>query len=107
MFPYALHAYRTTTRTSTGATSYSLVYRMEAEIPLLKGAELDESEWEKLRFKQLNLINEKKLTTIFHHQLYQSRMTKAYNKKVKSRVFKEEDLILKKISLVSEEDQSN
>jgi hypothetical protein len=31
-------------------------------------------------------------------------MTKAYNKKVKSRVFKEEDLILKKISLVSEED---
>jgi hypothetical protein len=51
MFLYALHAYRTTTRTSTGVTSYLLVYRMEAEISLLKGAELDESEWEKLRFK--------------------------------------------------------
>jgi hypothetical protein len=31
-------------------------------------------------------------------------MTKVYNKKVKPRVFKEEDLILKKISLVSGED---
>jgi hypothetical protein len=32
--PYALHAYRIAMRTSTGATPYSLVYGMEAVVPL-------------------------------------------------------------------------
>jgi len=39
--PYALHAYRTSVRSSTGATPYSLVYGMEAD--------LEESEWVKAR----------------------------------------------------------
>ena len=34
MLPFALHGYRTTTRTSTGATPYSLVYGMEAVMPI-------------------------------------------------------------------------
>ncbi|PKH89607.1 hypothetical protein CRG98_049948 [Punica granatum] len=34
MFPYALLAYRTSIRTSTGATPYSLVYGMEAILPI-------------------------------------------------------------------------
>jgi hypothetical protein len=34
MLPFALHAYRTAVRTSTGATLYSLVYGMEAVMPL-------------------------------------------------------------------------
>jgi hypothetical protein len=71
---------------------------------VLKDAELDESKWTKLRFEQLNFIDEKRLLAICHHQLYQSIMTKTYNKKVRSRVFKEGDLVLKKISLVSRED---
>jgi len=32
--PFALHAYRTVIRTSTGATLYTLVYEMEAMMPL-------------------------------------------------------------------------
>jgi hypothetical protein len=52
-----------------------------------------------MRFKQLNLIDEKRLAAICHHQLYQSRIAKAYNKKVRPRVFKEGDLVLKKISI--------
>ena len=36
MLPYALHGYRTTIRTSTGATPYSLVYGMKAITPVLK-----------------------------------------------------------------------
>ena len=32
--PFALHAYRTTVRTSTGATPFSLVYGMEAVLPI-------------------------------------------------------------------------
>eukprot|EP00258_Populus_trichocarpa_P025576 XP_024441595.1 uncharacterized protein LOC112324178 [Populus trichocarpa] len=115
MLSYAFHAYRTTVRTSTNATPYSLVYGMEAIMPLeveipsmriLKDAELDESEWARLRFEQLNLIDERRLAAICHHQLYQSRIAKAYNKKVKPRVFKEGDLVLKKISLALGEDQS-
>ena len=70
MLPCALHAYRTTVRTSVGATPYALVYEMEVVTPLemeipslriLKDTKLDESEW--------------------------------------ARVFKEGDLVLKKISL--------
>lgn len=102
MLSYAFHTYHTIIRTFTGATPYSLVYGMEVFIPLkveiptlkvLMNAKLEEYEWAKLKFEQLNLINEKRLATICHHQLYQSRMTKAYNKKVRSRLFKEGDLI--------------
>ena len=32
--PFALHAYRTRVRTSTGVTPYSLVYGMEAVLPI-------------------------------------------------------------------------
>jgi hypothetical protein len=101
MLTYAFHAHRTTIRTSTNATLCSLVYGMEAVMPLeidipslwiLKDAALDESGWARLRFEQLNLIDEKRLAIICHHQLYQSRMTKANNKKPRPRAFKEEDL---------------
>ena len=34
MLPYALHAYRTTVRTSIGATPYALVYGIKAIAPL-------------------------------------------------------------------------
>jgi hypothetical protein len=113
MLLYVFYACRTIVRTFISATLYSLVYRMEVVMPLkieilslrvLKDAELDESKWTKLRFEQLNFIDEKRLLAICHHQLYQSIMTKTYNKKVRSRVFKEGDLVLKKISLVSRED---
>jgi hypothetical protein len=88
---FALHTYRTAVRTSTGATSYTLVYGMEAVMPLemeipslrvLVDSELEKVEWEKVRYKQLNLISEKRIAAICHHQLYQRRMTKSYDKKV-------------------------
>ncbi|XP_057965430.1 uncharacterized protein LOC131155991 [Malania oleifera] len=88
--PFALLAYRTTVRTSTGATPFSLVYGMEAVIPIeveipslrvLKEAELTEAEWVQSRYDQLNLIEEKRLTAIVHGQLYQRRMMRAFNKK--------------------------
>ena len=34
MLPFALHGYRTSAQTSTGATPYSLVYGMEAVVPI-------------------------------------------------------------------------
>jgi hypothetical protein len=91
MLPFALHGYRTTVRTSTGATPFSLVYGMDAVLPIevelpslrvLREAKLDETEWVQDRFDQLNLIDEKRLTAMCHGQLYQKRMKRALDKKV-------------------------
>ena len=115
MLPFALHADRTAVRTSTGATPYMLVYGMEAVMPLeveipslrvLIDFELEEAEWAKVRYEQLNLISEKRLASICHHQLYQRRMAKSYDKKVRPRRFQEGDLVLKKILPVPGQDQS-
>jgi len=68
MLSFALHGYRTSVRTSTGATPFSLVYGMEAVLPfeveipslrVLMNAQLEEAEWVQARHDQLNLIDEK------------------------------------------------
>jgi len=106
MLPFALHGYRTSVRTSTGATPFSLVYGMEAVLPIeveipslrvLMETELEEAEWVQIRLDQLNLIEEKRTVALCHGQLYQQRMRKAYGKKVRPREFLEGDLVLKKI----------
>ena len=54
MLPFTLHGYRTTARTSIGATPYSLVYDMEVVLPIevqipslriMKDAGLNEDDW--------------------------------------------------------------
>jgi hypothetical protein len=106
MLPFALHGYRTSIRTSTGATPFSLVYGMEAVLPIeveipsirvLMETKLEEAEWVQARFDQLNLIDEKRMIALCHGQLYQSRLKKAFDKKVRPREFQEGDLVLKKI----------
>ncbi|XP_061965340.1 uncharacterized protein LOC133689500 [Populus nigra] len=115
MLPFALHVYRTAVRTSIGATPYSLVFGMVAVMPLeveipslrvLMESELEEAEWAKVRYEQLNMISEKRLAAICHHQLYQRRMAKAYDRKVRPREFKEGDLVLRKILPLPSEDRS-
>ncbi|KAK9034176.1 hypothetical protein V6N11_050351 [Hibiscus sabdariffa] len=104
--PFALLAYRTSVKTSTGVTPYSLVYGTEAVLPIeveipslrvLLEVELDEAEWIQARYDQLNLIEEKRLKAICHAQMYQRRMIRAHNKKVRPREFREGDLVLKMI----------
>ncbi|XP_039012179.1 uncharacterized protein LOC120141335, partial [Hibiscus syriacus] len=104
--PFALFAYRTSVRTSTGATPFSLVYGMEAVLPIeveipslriLSEVKLDEAEWVQARYDQLNLIEEKRLKAICHGQMYQKRMIRAHGKKVRLREFHEGDLVLKRI----------
>ena len=41
------------------------------------------------------MIDEKCMTTMCHGQLYQRRIERAFNKKVRSKVFEEVDLVLK------------
>ena len=79
MPPFALMAYRTSVRTSTGATPFTLVYGTEAVLPIeveipslrvLAETELSEAEWVKQRMDHLNLVDEKRLTALCHGQLY-------------------------------------
>jgi len=97
------------------ALQYSLVYGMKVVMPLeveisslrvLMDSELEEAEWAKMRYEQLNLISEKRVVAICHHQLYQKRMAKAYDKKVRPRMFQEGDLVLKKLLSLPRENQS-
>ena len=106
MLPFALHGYRTSVRTSTGATPFSLVYGVEAVLPIevevsslrvIKEAELEEAEWTQTRYEELNLIEEKRLTVLCRGQLYHKKMTRAYDRKVQQRCFQEGDLVLKRI----------
>ena len=104
--PFALHTYRTRVRTSTGATPYSLVYGMEVMLPIeveipslrvLREVELEETEWVQTGYEQLNLIEEKRMKAICHGQLYQKRMMRAHDKKIRPKQFQEGELVLKRI----------
>ena len=73
--PFALWGYRTSTR----ATPYSLVYRMESVIPIeielpllhvLAKCEVSEFDWLRKRYNELALIDEKHLTAIDHIKIY-------------------------------------
>ncbi|GLT87856.1 hypothetical protein SLE2022_059130 [Rubroshorea leprosula] len=106
MLPYALYAYKTSVRTSTGATPYSLVYGMEAVLPIeleipsmriLFESRIDEEDLIQKRIDYLNLLDEKRLAALCHGQCYQRRMAVAYNKKAKPRIFHQGDLVSRKI----------
>ena len=88
--PFALLGYRTTVRTSIGATPYLLVYGTEVVIPaevkipslrIIVEAEIEDTEWVKTRLEQLALIDEKRLRVVCFGQLYKKRMDRAYNKR--------------------------
>jgi len=107
MLPFVLHGYRTSVRTSTGATPFSLVYGMEAVLPfevevpslrILVEFGLEELEWAQARFDQLNLIEDKRLAAMSHGRLYQRWVKNAFDKKVHPCKFNEGDLVLKKVS---------
>jgi len=96
MLPFALHGYHTLVGTSTRATPFSWVDGMEAVLPfeveipslrVLMEIQLEKVEWVQARCDQLNLIDENKLATICHGQLYQRKMKKAFDKKVWPREF--------------------
>ena len=77
-----------------------VVLPIEVEIPslrVLKEVELEEAEWIQARCEQLNLIEERRIKAICHGQLYQKRITRAYDKKIRPRQFQEGELVLKRI----------
>ena len=76
---FALWVYRISFRTSTGASLYSLVYGMEAVLPVkiemgsLRVAleqQIFETEWAQSHYDQLSLLNERRLRIVDHVQAY-------------------------------------
>ena len=101
--PEALWAYRITCRTPTQATPYSLVYGVEAvlpleiEIPSLRVAlqqGITNDEKIRLRLDELDALDEKRLHAHQSLELYQARMERAYNKMARIRQFKKGELVL-------------
>ncbi|KAG9450329.1 hypothetical protein H6P81_010294 [Aristolochia fimbriata] len=87
----ALWAYRTSFRTPTQSTPFSLVYSTEAvlplevELPSLRIAMregLTTEECAQLRLAELESLDEQRLEAQQRLECYQSRMTRAFNKKV-------------------------
>ncbi|XP_047261867.1 uncharacterized protein K02A2.6-like [Capsicum annuum] len=106
MLPYALLGYRTIVRTSTGVTPYLLIYGNEAAIPaeveipslwIIQEAGLRNEDWVCARHEQLILIDKKRMVVVCHGQLYQHRMVRAFNNKVRAQTFEVGQLVLKQI----------
>ncbi|XP_074314411.1 uncharacterized protein LOC141649626 [Silene latifolia] len=104
--PFALWGHRTLIRTVTGATLYYLVYGMKAvqpvelEVPSLRillESQVPEADWVQARYDSLVMLDEWRLNTLYHVQLYQKRMERAFNKKVKPRGISEGYLVLKSV----------
>ena len=77
--PFALWAYRTSFRTSIGATPYSLVYGLEAVLPVeiemgslrvTLEQQISETEWAQSCFDRLSLLDERRLRAVDHVQAY-------------------------------------
>ena len=60
---------------------------------------MNEDDWIQTRLDQLNLIDEKRLAAVCHGQMYQKRMIKAFNKKVRRQVYQVGYLVIKRIIL--------
>ena len=77
-----------------------VVFPIKVEIPslrVLKEVELEEAEWVQARYEQLNLIEKKRMKAICHGQMYQKRMMRAHDKKIRPKQFQKWELVLKRI----------
>ncbi|XP_019166707.1 PREDICTED: uncharacterized protein LOC109162459 [Ipomoea nil] len=103
MMEEALWAYRTTYRTPTQSTPYSLVYGVEAVLPLERQIPslrlaiqegLTDEDNVKLRLAELEALDEKKLQAQQSLECYQARISRAFNKRVRIRSFQVGDKVL-------------
>ena len=73
----ALLRYRTSIRSSTGVTPYSLVYGMKVVLPIEMGvrslrtvleSEIPKVDWLQSKYDQLCMLDEKRLKALYHIQ---------------------------------------
>ncbi|XP_074300665.1 uncharacterized protein LOC141631963 [Silene latifolia] len=76
------------------------VQPVEREVPSLRillESQVPEADWVQARYDSLVMLDEWRLNALYHVQLYQKRIKRAFNKKVKPRGINEEDLVLKSV----------
>ncbi|XP_026458805.1 uncharacterized protein LOC113359376 [Papaver somniferum] len=104
--PMALWAYRTSPRSSIGVSPYSLVYGADAillaeikipssRIAAATGVHWNEAEASNSRVAELDTLDFRRSKAEEHTHVYRNRISRAYNKTVKPRVFKVGHLVLK------------
>lgn len=101
--PEALWAYKTTIRSITQATPYSMVFGgevvlpLEIQLPSLRIAvheRITTEEKASLRLAELEALDEIGSKAQQNPELYRHRMSKAFNKRVRPRSFQKGDLVL-------------
>ncbi|XP_028551816.1 uncharacterized protein LOC110108077 [Dendrobium catenatum] len=99
----ALWAYRTTYKTPTKATPYSLMFGVEAvlllevELPSLRVAvqnELTQEQNARLRMEELDALDKIRLQAQQNLEIYRARMTKSFDRMVRPRSFQEGELVM-------------
>uniref|UniRef100_A0A2N9I521 Uncharacterized protein n=1 Tax=Fagus sylvatica TaxID=28930 RepID=A0A2N9I521_FAGSY len=101
--PTILWTFRTTPRSSTGETPFSLTYGVEAVIPLevglptLRSEEYDQENNELMLAKDLDLAQERRDLAMIRLASYQGDLKKRYGKSVSERILAPGDLVLRKV----------
>ncbi|KAK1581994.1 hypothetical protein Q3G72_010826 [Acer saccharum] len=101
--PEILWSYRTTPRRSTGETPFSLVYGSELVIPIktrLATARSEDPNEEQNNLElsfELDHLDEHQDRAALRIHSYQQQVTRHYNKKVRARVFKLNDWVLRHV----------
>ena len=101
--PSILWTFRTTPRSSTRETPFSLTYGVEAVIPLevvlptLRSEEYDQKSNELMLAKDLDLAQERRDLAMIRLASYQGDLKKRYDKSVSRRVLTPGDLVLRKV----------
>jgi hypothetical protein len=107
--PEVLWAYRTTTRTPTGATPFSLTYGSEAVIPAKVGSPSFRVSHYNPRLNDegiklnLDLLQERRDEAQVTWAAYQDRADRYFNKKVNPRKFQLGDWVLRKVSPITKD----
>uniref|UniRef100_A0A2N9GPP7 Uncharacterized protein n=1 Tax=Fagus sylvatica TaxID=28930 RepID=A0A2N9GPP7_FAGSY len=107
--PSVLGAYRTTVKTPTKETPFKLTFRTEAVIPIdigmttLRMTFHKEEENEGQLRLNLDLLDETREKAAQRIALYQGKMAKYYNTKVKLRHFEVGDWVLRKVTQVTKD----
>jgi hypothetical protein len=103
--PIVLWAYRTTHRTATGETPFSLTYGSEAVIPTeigepsLRVLSFDENGNDLALQNNLELLSEQRDLAAIRSAAYQRQTARYYNRRVRKRGFNVGDLVLRKIQV--------
>ena len=100
--PFVLWADRTTVKNATGQTPFSLVFGAEAviptemTIPTVRSTLSDPEQNPEALCQELDTIDEKRDAARLRMAAYQQRISRAYNKNIRTRRFKVGDWVLRK-----------